>query len=102
VQAVQEKIRTIIFFFKYINARYYHNIHWLDVEKQGPEPLQDGDGAVLRNVLANQSNLIGKKLVPALGLWRFFHKLQVMIWHLVPVNQSQQEHKILLILYQAV
>ena len=42
-----------------------NNIHWLDVEKQEQEPSQDVDGAVLRNVLANQSNLIGKKLVPA-------------------------------------
>ena len=40
-----------------------NNIHWLDVEpgEQKQEPLQDVDGAVLRNVLANQSNLIGRK-----------------------------------------
>jgi len=100
VQAVQEKINHF-FFFEHINSSYNYNIHWLDVEEdvqQEQEPSHDVDGAVLRNVLANQSNLIGKKLVPALGLWRSFHKLQVMIWHLVPVNQSQQELKILLIL----
>ena len=79
-----------------------NNIHWLEVEKQELEPLQDVDGAVQKNVLVNQSNLIGKKLVPALGLWRFSHKLQAMIWHLVPVNQLQQGRKIMLILYQVV
>jgi len=63
VQAVQEKNKTIIFFFEHINSSYYHNIHWLDVEpgEQKQEPLHDVDGAVQRNVLANQSSLTGRK-----------------------------------------
>ena len=68
MQAVHEKNKPLFFFFEHINSSYYHNIHWLDVEEdvqQEQEPSQDVDGAVLRNVLANQSNLIGRKLVPA-------------------------------------
>jgi len=52
------------FFFQHINSSCYHNIHWLDEDEdvqQEQEPLQDVDGAVQRNVLANQSNLIGRK-----------------------------------------
>ena len=35
---------------EHINSTYNHNIHWLDVEKQELEPLQDVGGAVLSNV----------------------------------------------------
>ena len=55
---------TIIFFFEHINSSYYHNIHWLDVDEdvqQEQEPSHDVDGAVLKNVLANQSSLTGRK-----------------------------------------
>ena len=51
----------ILKLFEHINSTQMNNIYWLDVEKQELEPLQDVDGAVLRNVLANQSNLIGRK-----------------------------------------
>ena len=61
-----QKLKNILILkvFEHINSTYYYNIHWLDVDEdvqQEQEPLQDVDGAVLRNVLANQSNLIGRK-----------------------------------------